>query len=145
GSGKSTMFGCISGFLVPTQGSIRLGDTELTRLAPHDIARRGVTRTFQMTRVPSRLTVLETLMTAAPGHTEETALAAIFRRSAIRQKDKRNLVRTRELLDLVGIAHVENEYASQLSGGQRRLLSIACVLFRDPDLILLDEPAAGIN
>lgn len=145
GSGKSTLFNCISGFLVPTHGSIRLRETELIHLPPHDIARRGITRTFQMTRVPSRMTVLETLMTAAPGQDEETAVAAIFRRGAIRQKDARNLARARELLDLVGIAHVENEYAAQLSGGQRRLLSIACVLFRDPELILLDEPAAGIN
>ncbi len=145
GSGKSTLFNCISGFLVPTVGRIRLDQADILGLAPHRIAQRGMARTFQTTRVPGRMTALETLMVAAPGQENETALAALLKRDAIRRQDRRNLVRARDLLDLVGIAHVENEFAAELSGGQRRLLSIACVLFRDPDVILLDEPAAGIN
>jgi ABC-type branched-subunit amino acid transport system ATPase component len=145
GSGKSTLFNCVSGFLAPLAGNIRLNGADIVGLPSQAIARKGLARTFQTTRVPARMTVLETLMTAAPGEANETAFAALFNRAAIRRQDRANLSRARELLDLVGIAHVADEYAADLSGGQRRLLSIACVLFRDPDLILLDEPAAGIN
>ncbi len=145
GSGKSTLFNCISGFIAPTAGRVRLAGVDILGLPPHKIAQRGMTRTFQTTRVPARMTVLETLMVAAPGQENETAFAAILRRGAIHRQDRRNLARARELLDLVGIGHVGTEFAAALSGGQRRLLSIACVLFRDPDVILLDEPAAGIN
>lgn len=145
GSGKSTLFNCISGFSPCTSGAVTFKGQDITRLSSDRIARIGITRTFQTTRLPGRMTVLETLLAAAPGNDLESAADAFFRRAAIRSRESAKLVRARELLQLVGIPQMENEFATQLSGGQQRLLSIACALFREPDIIMLDEPAAGVN
>lgn len=145
GSGKSTMFNCVTGFLRVNNGAIRLNGVPIETQESYAIARGGIARTFQTTRMPSRMTVLETLLVAAPGNENEHWFDAIFRRGAIRKQERHNVARAREILKMVGIAHVENEYAAQLSGGQQRLLSIGCALFRDPEIIMLDEPAAGVN
>lgn len=145
GSGKSTLFNCVSGFMPFDTGTIMLNGRDISGLPSHAIARMGLTRTFQTTRLPGRMTALETLLAAAPTEEWQGSWSALTRRRAIREREARFLVRALELLSLVGIPHVANDYAAQLSGGQQRLLSIACVLFRDPDIILLDEPAAGVN
>lgn len=145
GSGKSTIFNCITGFLTASSGIVRMNDGRIEGREPYAIARGGIARTFQTTRMPTRMTVLETLLVAAPGNRNEHWLDALLRRRAIRNQKRKNVERAREILKMVGIAHVESEYASQISGGQQRLLSIGCVLFRDPEIIMLDEPAAGVN
>lgn len=125
GSGKTTLFNVLTGSLPPDGGRILFRGENIGGLRPYQIARKGIGRTFQITRIFPKMTLLENLILPA------------------RSPDP--VPRALELLDLVGLASYKEEYASDLSFGQQRLLSLAQVLMLDPVLILLDEPAAGIN
>jgi len=127
GAGKTTLFNLITGVLQPDQGHIYLSGKEITGKKPHEIARRGVGRTYQIIRIFPKMTLLENLMVVGKG------------------REKKDLERATNLLRLVRLEAKENDYASDLSFGQQKLLSLAQVLMLDPQLILLDEPAAGIN
>ncbi|MFQ5691789.1 MAG: ABC transporter ATP-binding protein [Nitrospinota bacterium] len=127
GSGKTTLFNIITGIVRLDGGEIRYLGERIDRLPPHQIARRGIGRTFQIVRIFPELTCIENLVAVAPkggGEARE---------------------RARSLLDSVALAPLEDEYAGHLSFGQQKLLEFARVLMREPDLILLDEPAAGVN
>ncbi len=145
GSGKSTALNCISGFLPPNQGTVRFKGQEIARKAPSAIANMGLMRTFQITRIARRMTLLENMVLAAQSETDESLIGTFIRPRAFAAREPQLLERARSLLDTVKLSHLENDYAQVLSGGQQRLLSIALVLIRDPDLILLDEPAAGVH
>jgi branched-chain amino acid transport system ATP-binding protein len=127
GAGKTTLFNLITGVIQPDDGHIYLKGEEITGKKPYEIARRGVGRTYQIIRVFPRMTLLENLIVVGKGTERTTA------------------ERARELLRLVKLDEKREDYASDLSFGQQKLLSLAQVLMLDPQLILLDEPAAGIN
>jgi len=125
GAGKTTLFNLITGVLQPDQGHIYLRGEEITHKKPYEIARKGVGRTYQIIRIFPKMTLLENLIVVGKG--------------------KRIMERAVDLLGLVRLSDKKNDYASDLSFGQQKLLSLAQVLMLDAELILLDEPAAGIN
>lgn len=128
GAGKTTLFNLISGFHKPTSGTIRLNGERVDGMPMHEISRRGIARTFQISRPFAEMTVRENLMVS------NYDLPA----------DERNR-RIDEVLDTVELGHQAETLGSELSGGQQTLLEIGRVLMQDPDIVLLDEPAAGVN
>jgi branched-chain amino acid transport system ATP-binding protein len=128
GSGKTTLFGLISGVLRPDAGRIRFKDRSIAGLPPHVVNRLGLGRTFQISRLFGQMTALENLLVAARGLSPAEAFA-----------------RAQDLLAFVGLTGLAGEYAANLSYGQQKLLEFVRVLVSDPDLILLDEPFAGVN
>ena len=145
GSGKSTALHCLSGFLPMTSGTVHFKGENITGRPADQIANMGMMRTFQISKIARRMTLLENMLLAAQTAEEESIFSALFRRSVFVSQEEKLIERARALLDTVKLSHLENSYAQVLSGGQQRLLSIALVLIRDPDLILLDEPAAGVH
>lgn len=145
GSGKSTLFNIISGFYPADSGEIRYKDSLVNGLTPDAVARLGMCRTFQVSKAPERLTVLDNMLLAARHQRGENPFEALFRRGLVRDSERANLERARELLELLHLAHLKDEYAANLSGGQKKLLSLGRALMREADLILLDEPTAGVN
>jgi branched-chain amino acid transport system ATP-binding protein len=145
GAGKSTVVNVIGGQIRPKSGTVTFRGAPITGLSPHEVARRGVVRTFQTANVFGRLTVLENLLLgASPWHGEMLHRALIGKWSWRRQE--RELVeKAQALLERFELAHLQNEYAGELSGGQRRLVEIMRALMTDAQLLLLDEPMAGIN
>jgi len=127
GAGKTTLFNLITGVLQPDQGHIYLKGEEITGKRPYEIARKGVGRTYQIIRIFPKMTLFENLIVVGKG------------------TGKKVTERAMELLDLVKLSDKKDDYASDLSFGQQKLLSLAQVLMLDAELILLDEPAAGIN
>ncbi|MCX8117349.1 MAG: ABC transporter ATP-binding protein [Desulfobacterota bacterium] len=127
GAGKTTLFNLITGLLQPDSGHIFYKGEEITGLKPYEIARRGIGRTYQIVRIFPKMTLLENLLVVGKGT-----------RRAVEEK-------AMALLHLVRLSEKKDEYASDLSFGQQKLLSLAQVLMLDAELILLDEPAAGIN
>jgi neutral amino acid transport system ATP-binding protein len=136
GAGKTTMFNMIAGAVKPDSGRIALSGKPLGHLRPHQIARLGLSRTFQLTRELADLTVLENVVVHAP-----TRVIDLLRRS-IRDPER---ARAMELLELVGLARLAEARAGGLSYGQKKLLELAAALMPEPRIILLDEPAAGVN
>jgi len=149
GAGKTTFFNCVTGVAAPTSGAILFRGEEISALAPHEIARRGIARTFQHIRLFGPLSALENVMiggyirSALP--TLGTTVGALFRSRAFLQKEKALKTRAAELLDFVGLADRAEVAARNLAYGEQRRLEIARALGADPTLLLLDEPAAGMN
>lgn len=145
GSGKSTALNCISGFIKPDRGVVKFKGRDITGQNPASVANQGMMRTFQITRLARRMTLLENMLLAAQTARDESLSSALFLGASFAKRQPALLERARDLLASVKLSHLENDYAQVLSGGQQRLLSIALVLIRDPDVILLDEPAAGVH
>ena len=147
GAGKSTTFNCITGVLEPTAGTVRFNGENITGLAPHQIADRGLARTFQIARELGEMTVLENLMLAPMHQRGESLWRSVlpFTRGSVVEQEEEVLEEVWETLDFFDIDHLADEYAGNLSGGQRKLLELARVLLTDPDVLLLDEPFAGVN
>ena len=127
GSGKSTLFNAVTGVTRADSGSVRFKGEEVAGLPPHRINQRGIGRTFQLTRLFGQMTAFENLIVVARGD----------------QNTARH--RAKDLLDLVSLTHVRDEYAGNLSYGQQKLLEFARLMMTDPALIMLDEPFAGVN
>ena len=147
GAGKSTTFDCITGFHRPDAGHVYFNGEDVTGLPPHELARRGLVRTFQIARELGDMTVLENMM-LAPGHQRgEQLWRSVLPgfRGSVRDQEEAVLARSEEMLEFFEIDHLAQEYARSLSGGQRKLLEMARVLLTDPDVVLLDEPLAGVN
>jgi neutral amino acid transport system ATP-binding protein len=145
GAGKTTLFNLLSNFIRPDRGEVFLDGQPIHHLSSYQIALRGCVRTFQVARVLSRLTVLENMLLASPAQMGENFLKVWFQGAKIRQQEKENQAKALEILDSIGLGAKAQDYAGALSGGQRKLLEIGRALMTDPKLILLDEPAAGVN
>ena len=145
GAGKTTLFNLLSNFIRPDQGQVLFNDVPISSLPPHKIARQGCVRTFQVAKVLSRLTVLENMLLATPNQTGEQFLQRLVQMPRVRREEKSNRERAMAMLESVGLAAKAHDYAGALSGGQRKLLEMARALMSNPKLILLDEPAAGVN
>lgn len=144
GAGKTTLLSVISGALKLDSGSIVLGGENVTPLRPDQRATRGMIRTFQIARELENLTVFENLLLAGTSADDETLVASIFNRSAVRRRQTETADRANALLERAGLSHVAANLASDLSGGQKKLLELARALMMRPRLLLLDEPAAGV-
>jgi len=145
GAGKSTTFNCITGTYRPDSGVVEFDGEDITGLAPYQVANRGLVRTFQIARELEEMTVLENMM-VAPGHQRgEELWRSVFRRGDVREQEGEILERAWDTLEFFDIEHLANEYAGNLSGGQRKLLELARALLTDPEMLLLDEPFAGVN
>jgi len=144
GSGKTTLFNMITGYGRVDSGEVYLNDTKITGLAPDKVFALGIGRTFQLTRVFSRLTVMENMIVAAH-YKERSGQAGRLHNPFARAGGAATRQRAMELLEFTGIAKLAGDRAETLSYGQRKLLELSYVLIADPEIILLDEPAGGVN
>ncbi len=145
GAGKTTLFGLITGFHQPTSGRVFFKGQDVTALPPHKIFHQGLCRTFQIPREHKSMTVLENLMLVPPHQLGERFWNPWFRSSAVRRQEAEVRDKALEVLDFVNLSHLKDDYAGNLSGGQKKLLELARTLMADPEMVLLDEPGAGVN
>jgi ABC-type branched-subunit amino acid transport system ATPase component len=145
GAGKSTLIGIIGGQIKATAGSIKFEGDEVIDAPPHQTARRGIIRTFQISAEFSHLTVLENLLVPAPRQKGESLIGAELGRAHWGPSEDALVSEARDVLDRFGMESTETELAGNLSGGQKRLLEIMRALMFRPKLLLLDEPFAGVN
>lgn len=145
GAGKSTLFNLLSGVMRPDAGKVYLKGQDITRLAPWRRARLGLIRTFQLAREFQRMTVLENLMLAPQLQLGERFWPIFLNPGAVRAQEAEIYRRACEVMDIAMLSHLRDEYAGDLSGGQKKLLELARTLMIECDLILLDEPGAGVN
>ena len=145
GAGKTTVFNLVTGLLSPNSGIIEFSGRRLNGMAPYQIARAGVARTFQNIRVFKEMPLLENVLVAMAGKGRYNALDLLFPLPGYRARERRQREKAKELLARVGLAHKAAFAAGNLSYGEQRRLEIARALATDPKLLLLDEPAAGMN
>ena len=144
GAGKTTLFNVLTGFITPDKGQILLQDKNLTRLSPHKRASLGIARTFQNLRLIQRLTVLQNVLLFFDDQLGERLSNIFFRRGRCKEQEARNREKALSLLEGVGLRQKADDPAEALSYGQQKLLNIVCCLAADAQVLLLDEPVAGI-
>ncbi len=144
GAGKSTFFNLLSGFDKADNGNWTYNGVEVSNTAPHKLARKGMVRTFQLTKSLSRMTVMDNMRLGATDQTGENMLLSILP-FTWRAQEKEVTRRATELLERFNLAAKADDFAGSLSGGQRKLLEMARALMLQPELIMLDEPMAGVN
>ena len=145
GAGKTTVFNLITGLLMPTAGAIEFFGQRLDGMAPHRVTRSGIARTFQNIRVFKEMTLLENVLVAMGDRTRFSMLGVLLPLPAYRDAERRERQAACELLSRVGLVDKANFFAGTLSYGEQRRLEIARALATQPKLLLLDEPAAGMN
>ncbi len=145
GAGKTTFFNLLSNFIHPDKGRVIFDGEPIENRNSYQIAQMGMVRTFQVARVLSRLSVVENVMLGAQKQTGENFWRVWFQPQLVAQEEKQIRERAMAVLESVGLAHKAQDYAGALSGGQRKLLEMGRALMTNPKLILLDEPAAGVN
>ncbi|WP_353933010.1 ABC transporter ATP-binding protein [Okeanomitos corallinicola TIOX110] len=145
GAGKTTLFNLLSNFIRPDQGKVIFDGEPIHNLQPFQIAQQGLIRTFQVAKTLSRLSVLENMLLAAQKQTGENFWQVQFQHHIVAREERELKERAMFLLESVGLETKANDYAGGLSGGQRKLLEMGRALMTNPKLILLDEPAAGVN
>ena len=145
GAGKTTLFNLITGFLKPTSGHILFQGERVDGLPPHRIFHRGIVRTFQIPRELKTMTVLENLMLVPPNQVGEQIWNPWLFGFRVSRQERRIYEKALEVQEFVDLVHLRDEYAANLSGGQKKLLELARTLMTDPAMILLDEPGAGVN
>ena len=145
GAGKTTLFNIINGSIKPDSGSVTLNDTDITGYKPHQLFNLGILRTFQIAHEFSSLTVRDNLMMVPPNQTGESIMNTWFRQKKIKQEEQDILEKTNDVLDFLQLKHIANEYAGNLSGGQKKLLELGRTMMVKPQIVLLDEVGAGVN
>ena len=145
GAGKTTFFDLISGFQDSDEGIVYLNDKNITRSQPYSIARLGMIRTFQLTKVFDRMTVLENMMFSASTVNNDSFIRSLIRLPSQKTTEKNIKEKSFEIMKDLNIDHMANSYARELSGGQKKLLELGRSIVNDPDILLLDEPLAGVN
>ena len=145
GAGKTTVFNCLTGFYRPTGGSIRLGERQLAGLAGQEIARMGIVRTFQHVRLFREMTVIENLLVAQHQHLKSGVFAGLLKTPGFRKAESEALDQAASWLDRAGLLTLANRQAGNLAYGQQRRLEIARCMVTRPQILMLDEPAAGLN
>jgi branched-chain amino acid transport system ATP-binding protein len=145
GAGKTTLFNTIAGSAPPDAGEIRLKGERIDGLRADQVFHRGLGRTFQIPRPLGALTVLENMLLVPARQSGERFWNSWWARGRLKAQDAANTAKARELVEFVGLTRLMDQPARVLSGGQQKLLELARVLMEDPSLVLLDEPAAGVN
>jgi neutral amino acid transport system ATP-binding protein len=145
GSGKTTLFNLITGLIPPDRGEIYFRGKRIDHKMPHEVAGCGIIRTFQLTRVFQKMTVLENMLFAPRRQAGEGLGALWTQRRRIREEEKTNREKSVGLIETMGLFHLKDHFAENLSYGQQKLLELGRALMADPQMILLDEPTAGIN
>ena len=145
GAGKTTFFDLISGFQDSDEGKVYLNEKNITRSQPYSIARLGMIRTFQLTKVFDRMTVLENMMFSASTINNDSFIKSLIRLPSQKTIEKNIKGKSFEIMKDLNIDHMANSYARELSGGQKKLLELGRSIINDPDILLLDEPLAGVN
>lgn len=145
GAGKTTVFNCLTGFYKPTGGTITLREQHLEGLPGQKIARMGIVRTFQHVRLFREMTVIENLLVAQHQHLKSGVFSGLLKTPAFRRSESEALDRSATWLERVGLLDLANRQAGNLAYGQQRRLEIARCMVTRPEILMLDEPAAGLN
>ncbi|MAA65687.1 MAG: high-affinity branched-chain amino acid ABC transporter ATP-binding protein LivG [Alteromonadaceae bacterium] len=145
GAGKTTVFNCLSGFYQPSGGTISFEGKEIQGIPDYKISRLGLVRTFQHVRLFNSMTVVENLLVAQHRHLNTNLFAGLIKTPAYRKKEEKSLERAAYWLKQVGLLDLANREAGNLAYGQQRRLEIARCMVTEPRLLMLDEPAAGLN
>lgn len=145
GAGKTTLFNVITGSFPPTEGTVRFKDQPIEHLKAYKIADRGISRTFQAVELFTNMTVLENVMVGCHMRTRSSFMATGFQTPQVRRKEKQIKERAMEILKFVGLEEKFKESADSLPLGERKVLEISRALATEPELVCLDEPAAGLN
>ena len=145
GAGKTTVFNLLTGFLRPDKGRVRFREDDITGLPPHRIFRKGIARTFQIPREFKEMTVLENLMLVPWGQIGERILYPFLRPAGVAKQERLIRRKAMEVLEFLGLDRLADAPAGSLSGGQKKLLEIGKALMSEPQLVMLDEPGAGVN
>lgn len=145
GAGKTTTFNMIAGEIPPSAGTITLLGEDVTGQRTDTLYHKGLMRTFQLSHEYARMTALENLMVAAPVQAGESIWSAWFKNGAVKAREAEVVELARDTLEFLGLTHVGEELAGNLSGGQKKLLEIGRTMMNDAKVVLLDEPGAGVN
>lgn len=145
GAGKTTTFNMIAGAFAPSSGRIMWKGRDITSVPTHKLFHLGIVRTFQLAQEYSKLTALENLMTAAPNQPGEEILMNWLAPSRVFAREREVIRQADETLEFLGLSHVRDVPAGQLSGGQKKLLELGRTMMTEAELVLLDEPGAGVN
>ena len=145
GAGKTTFFDLISGFQDADSGSIFLKDKDISNAQPYKIARMGMVRTFQLTKVFDRMTVMENLLFSGSNIKNDSFLRSFIKLNSQKLYESNLREKASEIMNDLNIGHMANSYARELSGGQKKLLELARSIINEPEILLLDEPLAGVN
>lgn len=145
GAGKSTFFNVVSGIYTPTSGSVELDGEDITKLKAYQVTQRGIARTFQNILLFENMNIVQNVMVGAHTRTESSVIGSILRSRKSRQSEKQCYEKAMEILEFVGMADIAEQGASGLPYGRKRILEIARALASQPKIIMLDEPAAGMN
>ena len=145
GAGKTTFFDLISGFQNADSGEVFLNEKNISNSQPYKIARMGMVRTFQLTKVFDRMTVMDNLLFSGSDINNDSFLKSIIKLNSQKLYENNLKEKAKEIMKDLNIDHMANSYARELSGGQKKLLELARAIINDPEILLLDEPLAGVN